>query len=234
MSRSVRRIRRGAFAAERRRSLTIAMSAFGLVTAFAAALSVSIVTSAPPKPGTADARAVRIEKEGSTTLDGKPRVRLEIYEDVLCDACRTFEQTFATTLANLIDSGAVAVDYYLVAALDAPENDDYSTRAANAAYCVADVSEGGFRRFHQLMFSSAIQPTADTFAYPDDAALIELARQIGAGDAANCIARGYYAEMVRGMAGAFTSGLALVVRMNGVDYRATTPGQLIQAITATA
>jgi len=66
---------------------------------------------------------------------------LSLYEDSLCPYCRKFEQTFGATVDKLIDTGAVAADYYMVAILDRP-NRDYSSRAGRAAYCVADQSIG--------------------------------------------------------------------------------------------
>ncbi|HZE14228.1 MAG TPA: hypothetical protein VE197_00105 [Mycobacterium sp.] len=52
-----------------------------------------------------------------------------MYEDALCPYCRKFEHTFGATVDTLIDSGAVAADYYMVAILDRPGR-DFSSRAA--------------------------------------------------------------------------------------------------------
>ena len=43
----------------------------------------------------------------------------------------------------------------MVAILDSPANDNYSTRAANAGYCVAPrrVRKDAFRRFHAALFA---------------------------------------------------------------------------------
>ena len=74
---------------------------------------------------------------------------------------------------QLIDSGAIAADYYMVAILDSPSTADYSSRSAGAAYCVADESKEAFRRFHAALYAQ--QPGETGGAFPDDARLIEVA-----------------------------------------------------------
>ena len=79
---------------------------------------------------------------------------LSLYEDFLCPACGNFERQFGPTVNNLIDIGAVAADYYMV---DDPgpagQTRKYSSRASNAAYCVADESMDAFRRFHAALYA---------------------------------------------------------------------------------
>ncbi len=103
---------------------------------------------------------------------------LSLYEDFLCPACGNFEKQFGPTVSKLIDSGAVAADYYMVAILDR-QGDGYSSRASNAAYCVADESTDAFRRFHAALYAQ--QPEEGVGPFPDNARLIEVARQAGVG-----------------------------------------------------
>jgi protein-disulfide isomerase len=100
-----------------------------------------------------------ITREGST----KPKVVLSLYEDFLCPHCAEFEHQFGQTISDLIDSGTVAADYNMVAILDRPANLNYSSRAAGAAYCVADVSTEACRRFHVALFTRQSSETAATF-----------------------------------------------------------------------
>ena len=88
-------------------------------------------------------------------------------------------------------------DYYMVAILDRPANLNYSSRAAGAAYCVADVSTEAFRRFHVALFARQPSETAATF--PTDTQLAETARQAGADDA-DCIISERYSPMVQSLA----------------------------------
>lgn len=157
---------------------------------------------------------------------GQPTVVLSMYEDALCPYCRKFEHTFGATVDKLIVSGAVAADYYMVAILDRPGR-DFSSRAGAAAYCVADQSIDAFRRFHAALY--AHQPAETAASFPDNAALIDTARQAGAGDAADCI-NNTYTAMVAGMADATNVTHIPTVRINGQHYQLSTPGSLVARI----
>ena len=71
---------------------------------------------------------------------------------------------------------------------------------AAAAYCVADESIDAFRRFHAALYAAAARRERGA-TIPDNARLIEVARQAGAGgDVPDCINKGTYVEMVQGLA----------------------------------
>jgi protein-disulfide isomerase len=154
---------------------------------------------------------------------------LSLYEDALCPYCRRFEHTFGATVDKLIDTGAVAADYYMVAILDRPGRRDYSSRAGAAAYCVADQSTDAFRRFKAALYAN--QPAETAASFPDNAALTNTARQAGAGDAAaDCITNDTYTAMVAGMADATNVTHTPTVRINGQDYDLSTPDALVAKI----
>jgi protein-disulfide isomerase len=202
-----------------------AVTAVVLTTAVTAALT----ASPSPTAGAADAKAIRVTSGHLITdPDGQPTVVLSLYEDSLCPYCRKFEHTFGATVHKLIATGAVAADYYMVAILDRP-NRDYSSRAGAAAYCVADESIDAFRRFKTALY--AHQPAESAASFPDNAALIDLARQAGAGDAtADCINADTYTGMVSGMADATNVEHTPTVRINGQDYELSTPDALVASI----
>jgi protein-disulfide isomerase len=177
----------------------------------------------------ADAKAIRVTSSNVITDPGtgQPTVVLSMYEDALCPYCRRFEHTFGATVDKLIDIGAVAADYYMVAILDRP-NRDYSSRAGGAAYCVADQSIDAFRRFKTALY--AHQPAETAPSFPDSAALIDTARQAGAGNAADCINNDTYTAMVAGMADATNVIHTPTVRINGQDYELSTPDALVAKI----
>lgn len=178
-----------------------------------------------------DAKAIRVTS-GSLITDpgtGQPTVVLSLYEDSLCPYCRKFEQTFGATVDKLIDTGAVAADYYMVAILDRPGR-DYSSRAGAAAYCVADQSTDAFRRFKAALYAN--QPAENAASFPDNAALTDTARQAGAGTAADCINDGTYTAMVSGMAKATNVRHTPTVRINGLDYELSTPDALVASVEA--
>lgn len=162
-----------------------------------------------------------IKKPGST----EPKVVLSMYEDFLCPYCRAFEEQFGPTVNQLVDSGAIAADYYMVAILDRPQNQNYSSRAGGAAYCVAAGSTDAFRRFHTALYAD--QPSEAGPTFPTDAQLAEVAREAGAkGDVADCITSGRYAEQVRELAKATGVHATPTVRINGEDYDISTPAAL--------
>jgi protein-disulfide isomerase len=220
-------------AADRKRSLAIQIGLTAIVVIFAVVLVGYIVLSNDKKPQSGETKAVRvassnvIKKEGSD----EPKVVLSMYEDFLCPHCGVFEQQFGPTVRKLISTGAVAADYYMVAILDRQGN-GYSSRAANAAYCVADAGTDYFQRFHDALFQQ--QPQEGAGVYPDNARLIEVARQSGAGGKVpDCINSGRYVEMSQGLAAAAGIQATPTVRINGQDYSPTTPDALVAKIKET-
>ena len=168
-----------------------------------------------------------ITKEGST----EPKVVLSLYEDFLCPHCARFERRFGSTIRDLVASGTVAADYYMVAILDFPFNQNYSSRAASAAYCVADQSTAAFLRFHTALFSNQPDETSTTF--PTDAQLTETARQAGA-DVGDCISSKRYLAMAQDLAATTGIHATPTVRINGHDYDLTTPEALARKVTELA
>jgi protein-disulfide isomerase len=219
-------------AADRKRNLMIQIGLTAIVVVFAVALVLYIVMSADEEPASGEAKSIRVTSSNLITKEGstEPKAVLSFYEDFLCPACGNFEQGFGPTISKLIDTGAVAADYHLVSILDA-QGDGYSSRAGAAAYCVADESIDAFRRFHAALFTPQIQPREGGGVYPDNARLIELARQAGAGGSVpGCINKGTYVEMVQGMAAATNIRSTPTVRINGEDYEYSTPDALVAKI----
>ncbi|MBI3216452.1 MAG: thioredoxin domain-containing protein [Mycobacterium sp.] len=220
-------------AADRKRNLAIQIGLTAVVVIFAVALVLYIVMSSDKKqPG--EVQAVRVATSQVITKDGtsEPKAVVSLYEDFQCPHCAAFEKAMGPTLNKLIDSGAVAVDYYSVAILNSAANDKYSTRAANAAYCVADAdttpAKDSFRRFHAALFAQ--QPPEGSPA-PDNAALIETARQSGlTGSVPDCINSGKFSAMVDGLAAAAKINATPSVRINGEDYEYSTPDALVAKI----
>jgi protein-disulfide isomerase len=218
-------------AAGRRRDLLVRIGLTSIVVLFAVALVGYIVISHEKKTSSTAERAVRVTSSKLVTQDGKPKAVVTFYEDFLCPACGNFERTFGPTVSKLIDTGAIAADYYMVGLLSRPSNDDYSSRAANAAYCVADESTDAFRRFHTALYTKDIQPSETGTTFPNDAKLIELAREAGVvGKVPACIKDGKYLPMVDGLATAADIHATPTVRINGEDYQWSTTDALVTKI----
>ncbi|AKS35013.1 DsbA family protein [Mycolicibacterium goodii] len=219
-------------AADRKRNLLVQIGLTAVVVLFAVGLVLYIVMNGEKNPDAGAGKAIRVASSNVITNEGTsdPKVVVGLYEDFLCPACGNFERSFGPTISKLIDSGAIAADYYMVGILDRAGN-GYSSRAGAAGYCVADESTDAFRRFHTALYTPELQPQENSGVYPDNARLIELARQAGAaGKVADCINNGRYVEMVKGMAAATKINATPTIRINGEDYSPTTPDALIAKV----
>ncbi len=204
------------------------------IVIFAVALVFYIVTSHHKKGGaTGEGDTVRVTSSKVVNQPGTstPKAVVTFYEDFLCPACGNFERTFGPTVSKLIDIGAIAADYSMVAILDSQKNQNYSSRAGAAALCVADESIDAFRRFHSALFSTEIQPDERGTSFPDNARLIEIARVDGVvGKVPDCINSGKYLSRVAGEAAAAHITATPTIKINGQDYEPSTPDALVSKI----
>jgi protein-disulfide isomerase len=114
---------------------------------------------------------------------GDGAVRVVTYIDYLCPFCGEFEATNADQLAEWVKNGDVVLEVHPVSILDRLSiGTRYSTRAANAAACVADTSPDSFEAFSALLFAN--QPAENTEGL-SDADLVDLASESGVGDVAD-------------------------------------------------
>ncbi len=151
------------------------MTAVVIIFAAAVVGGYVVMTKEDKPGGEGEAKSIRVASSNVITAEGstEPKAVLSLYEDFLCPACGNFEKQFGPTINKLIDSGAVAADYYMVSILDR-QGQGYSTRAANAAYCVADADKEAFRRFHGALYAQ--QPAEGGVGpFPDNARLVEVA-----------------------------------------------------------
>ena len=216
-------------AQDRKRDLAVRLGLTALVVLFAVGLVLYIVMG-NDKKGAGDTQAVRITSSALNKKDGTddPKAVLAIYEDFQCPHCRDFEKAFGPTLSKIVESGAAAIDYNMVSILNAT-NKGYSMRAANAAYCVADENKDAFVRFHSALFAN--QPAEGSGSGPDNASLIETARQAGVtGGVPECINSGKDDTMVKGLAAASKITATPTIRLNGQDISPATPDELIAKV----
>ncbi len=221
-------------AGERKRNLAIQIGLTAAVVIFAVALVLYIVMGSDKKHS-GDMQAVRVATGNVITKDGssEPKAVLSLYEDFQCPHCRDFEKAFGPTITQLVTTGAVATDYYMVAILDSAANQNYSTRAANAAYCVADAdtspTKESFSRFHAALFAQ--QPPEGAPA-PDNAGLISTARLAGipTDKVTDCINGGKYTDMVGGLAAAAKITATPTIRLNGEEISVQTPDELVAKV----
>jgi len=204
-------------------------------TAFVVLLLVGVVywalNNKKANPGAGDNVRVTSSKVVNQPGTSNPKAVVTFYEDFLCPACGNFERTFGPTVSKLIDIGAIAADYRMVSILDSQKNQNYSSRAGAAALCVADESIDAFRRFHTALYSDRIQPDERGTSFPDNAKLIELAREAGVvGKVPDCINSGKYLSKVTGESAAEHINATPTIKINGEEYDPSTPDALVAKI----
>jgi protein-disulfide isomerase len=195
----------------------------------------TVVVTGTARPQANTAQAIRVASSRLVTKDGstEPKVVLSLYEDFLCPACRRFETVFGPTVKQMIADGSVAADYWMIAILDSSANQNYSSRAGAAAYCVADEDQApakdAFMRFHAALYVQ--QPAETSSTFPTNAQLIETARQAGlAGGVPDCITSDRNLDMVQGLASASNVAATPTVRINGQDVELSTPADLLATV----
>lgn len=110
------------------------------------------------------------ENEGSPVVDE--------YLDYMCPVCGQFEQLNGADVETMVTSGDATVVFHPVSILDRASNgEEYSTRAASAAYWVADRAPEAFFDFNAALFAN--QPEEDS-AGLDDEELADIAEGAGA------------------------------------------------------
>lgn len=127
---------------------------------------------APPETPAAEPDAEGIVEPGTAKDSGDP-VQIVIWQDFDCVHCAELEETSGEDIAKLVESGDATVEYRTVNFLDNATN--YSSRAANAYYAVADQvgTEDAFA-FQKEMFEH--QGTGGI----DDKEIIDIAAKHGA------------------------------------------------------
>jgi protein-disulfide isomerase len=122
-------------------------------------------------PGNTDGYAVVVGQADAP-------VTMKFYEDPQCPICQQFESSVGTQVAAAIDAGRVKVEYHVVSFLDRASKNEFSSRAANALYVVADTAgPEAFQKMHELVYQN--QP-AEGSAGPEDDQLIAWAVEAGA------------------------------------------------------
>ncbi len=110
--------------------------------------------------------------------DAGAATTLRFYEDPQCPACRDFESQVNDAVQAGIADGKVKVEYHIVSFLDRASTNQYSSRAANALYVVANAAGPDvFKAFHDLLYAN--QPEEGS-AGPENDQLVDWAVQAGA------------------------------------------------------
>ncbi|WP_425835016.1 DsbA family protein [Streptomyces fractus] len=224
--------------AEKRRRTLIVGAAVVCVLGLAAVIGVVAANSGDDSSSDASSGPVVAPKgaDGKDKLAipvGKADAKstLEIWEDFRCPACKTFEDTYRSTIHELADAGELRVQYHLVTLIDSNLKGEGSLRAANAAGCAQDA--GKFRDYHDVLYENQPEETDDAYAKNDK--LIELAGKVDGLTTStfkSCVNKGTHDSWVKKSYKAFQDAKHTgtpTVRLNGKDIlsdNSLTPAKL--------
>ncbi|WP_045732823.1 DsbA family protein [Pseudarthrobacter chlorophenolicus] len=133
----------------------------------------------PAKP---DTQPNPVVAPGAEAEAGQP-VKVVAYIDFICPVCKRFEDTYNEALTGLRNEGKISLEYRPLGFLDRQSSTNYSSRAANAAACVADKAPEKYAEYVDLLFAN--QPAEGSAGLSDDK-LKSLASGIGA-DINSCV-----------------------------------------------
>jgi protein-disulfide isomerase len=112
---------------------------------------------------------------GTALGDPNARVKIEVWEDFQCPACRTYSEQIETLIIdNLVKPGLVYYVYRHYPFLDSQSITKESQQAANASMCAAD--QGRFWDYHDIIFANWNSENQGAFA---DKRLVAFAESIG-------------------------------------------------------
>ncbi|MGY4103839.1 DsbA family protein [Nocardia sp. R16R-3T] len=152
----------------------------------------SIAATASQLPNGATAT---IADNGAVRI-GKPdaKVTVRVIADLQCPACKAFEAANAQAIKDAVDNGTAIVEYNIIAFLDKASTTKYSSRAANAAYCVAEADPSKYLGWLVTMYEQ--QPAEGSAGLTDDQ-LIDIAKSAGVPDSVGqCIKDNNYNKYI--------------------------------------
>ena len=122
---------------------------------------------------------------------------MDTYIDFMCPVCNQFEQAYGEAIQGLVTDGTITLNIHPISILDrASQGTEYSTRAANAMYCVAAADGTAAVPFMQAMFAN--QPEEGSTGLTDDQ-ILAIAELAGVTGIDACVNDGEYSEFVTAM-----------------------------------
>ncbi|MDO5635324.1 MAG: thioredoxin domain-containing protein [Micrococcus sp.] len=146
--------------------------------------------SVPEPDGTAGSQPETVP--GAAASSGEP-AHVIVYADFNCVHCANFEDQYAGQMKQWLDEGKITLEYRMLGFLDSPANSNYSSRAANAALCVADANPGAYNDFVTGVFSTFAEREGRGLS---DDELVARAQDLDA-DIASCQNNNTYRPMVQ-------------------------------------
>jgi protein-disulfide isomerase len=131
----------------------------------------------------------------TNTTDQATTPNIIVYEDLQCPNCRDFEQPNAAQMRDWVSSGKYTVQIHPIAFLDGNSANEYSSRAASAAICVANGDPDRFFDYNSALYAN--QPQEGTSG-PNNDELAARAQAIGVNNkpVLDCIKNSTYKSYV--------------------------------------
>lgn len=111
-----------------------------------------------------------------TPESGDPIPAIQVYVDYQCPICQAFDVPNSAMLRSWVDTGAATIEIHPISFLDKASLNEYSSRAANAAACVANYEPDAYFDFHALLMEK--QPAEGTEGWTDED-LVDFAAEVG-------------------------------------------------------
>jgi len=154
------------------------------------------MNSAATDPGTPPSGS-GIDQETGAVVVGDGDQTLDTYIDFMCPICGQFEETYGPEILDLVNDGTITLNIHPISILDRySQGTEYSTRAANAMYCVAEADPDAAVPFMQAMFDK--QPEENSTGLTDDE-ILAIAADAGVTGIDSCVTDGTYTQYVAAM-----------------------------------
>lgn len=170
----------------------------GFVLAFVAIIAVVVLVgnAAGNAPAKAPASAAINQETGAISM-GTGVTIVDEYLDFGCNHCKTWHSNSAAALSDLVERDLITLNIHPISILDNGfQGTEYSTRAAAAAYCVAEDNADAAYGFIDMLFKN--QPFTGTPGLSDEQ-LVDYASKADAPGAESCITSGEYKPFVTEM-----------------------------------
>jgi len=152
-----------------------------------------------------------------------------IYQDYQCPVCQMFENPNATQIGTWINSGLAVVEYHPISFLDGHSLNNYSSRAANAAFCVANSQPARFFDVNTALYAN--QP-AENSSGPTDSQIKDTLKSAGVdvnSEINECIDQKRYAKFIDNR----TAEAFSTPAVTGTDIPTGTPDVLVNGMVYT-
>jgi len=142
------------------------------------------MNNAATDPGTPPSGS-GIDQETGAVVVGDGEQTLDVYLDFMCPICGDFETAYGSEIIDLVDDGTITFNIHPISILDRySQGTEFSSRAANAMYCVAEADPDAAVPFMQAMFAG--QPAENSAGLTDEE-ILSIASDAGATGIDSCV-----------------------------------------------